>query len=117
MKALNAAFFVGEFQPWAHMPTDLGGQITRATFDAYASMGWASALWSYKWLGGTGGLVPPNWGLVTNAEGATVPPLNFHTAPLAEIEALFRLWGSVPYAPHTGVMKWMNSAVAPEPFK
>ena len=117
MKALDAAFFVGEFQPWAHIAPDLGGQITRSTFDTYTRLGWASALWSYKWLGDTGGLVPPNWGLVTNAEGAKVPQLDFNTAPLAQIEALFKLWSSVPYAPHSGVMKWMNSAVAPDPFK
>lgn len=117
MKALGAPLYVGEFQPWTDMPVELGGQITRVTFDTYARLGWASSLWSYKWLGGTGGLVLPNWGLVTNAEGAKVPQLNFNTAPLAEIESLFRLWSSIPYVPHAGVLKWMNSPVPPDPFK
>jgi glucan 1,3-beta-glucosidase len=46
-----------------------------------------------------------------------VPSLDFNKAPLADIEALFRLFGSVAYEPHAGVMKWMNSAAAPQPFK
>jgi glucan 1,3-beta-glucosidase len=117
MRALNAPMFVGEFQPWADLDPELGGQITRASFDTYARLGWAAALWSYKWLGNTGGPVKGSWGLVTNATGAPVPALDFSKAPLADIEALFRLFGSVAYEPHAGVMKWMNSAVAPQPFK
>ena len=46
-----------------------------------------------------------------------MPALDFASAPLAEIEALFKQFGSVAYLPHAGVLKWMNSAVAPEPFK
>lgn len=117
MAGLNAPLFVGEFQPWADMDVELGGQITRVSFDTYARLGWASALWAYKWVGASGGLVRPNWGLVTNAEGTAVPALDFNTAPLAEIEALFKLFGSMPYQQHTGVLRWMNSPEPPTPFK
>ncbi len=117
LKRLNAAFFVGEFQPWADVENDIAGQVTRATYDAYASMGWASAAWSFKLVSNSGGQGKVNWGLVTNAEGVKVPALDFASAPLADVEALFRQFGSVAYKPHPGVMKWMNSAVAPEPFK
>lgn len=117
MAQLDAPLFVGEFQPWADMDVELGGQITRVTFDAYAGLGWASALWSYKWIGASGGLVPPNWGLVTNAEGAAVPALDFNVAPIAEIEALFKRFGSLPYEPHRGVQRWMRSMQAPAPFE
>lgn len=117
MARLNMPMFVGEFQPWAELGVELGGQITRATFDRYAELGWASALWAWKWVSPRGGLVPGNWGLVTNAEGQAVPALDFNTASLEDIEALFRRFGNVPYQPHTGVMRWMNSPAAPEPFK
>jgi len=89
--------FVGEFQPWAGMDVELGGQITRASYDRYAQLGWASAAWSYKWVSAGGGAQRSSWGLVTNAPGARVPALDFHTAPLADIEALFRSFGSLPY--------------------
>ena len=117
LKRLNTAFFVGEFQPWADVENDLAGQVTRATFDTYAGLGWASAAWSYKLISNAGGQGDVNWGLVTNADGVKVPALDFTSAPLAEIEALFKQFGSVAYLPHAGVLKWMNSAVAPEPFK
>ncbi|MBZ4211207.1 MAG: glycoside hydrolase [Comamonadaceae bacterium] len=117
MKRLNTAFFVGEFQPWADVENELAGQVTRATFDAYADLGWASAAWSYKLISNDGGQGKVNWGLVTNADGVKVPALDFASAPLPEIEALFKQFGSVDYLPHAGVLKWMNSAVAPEPFK
>lgn len=117
LKRLNTAFFVGEFQPWADVENDIAGQVTRATYDAYAGLGWASAAWSYKLITNSGGQGKVNWGMVTNAEGVKVPALDFANAPLADIEALFKQFGSVTYLPHAGVLKWMNSAVAPEPFK
>lgn len=117
MTALNAPLFVGEFQPWADMDNELGGQITRASFDAYAKFGWAAAIWSYKMVSNNGGQGHGNWGLVTNTAAAKVPAVDFSTAPLAEIESLFKQFGSLPYEPHQEVMKWLNSAVPPEPFK
>lgn len=117
LTALDAAFFVGEFQPWADMPNELAGQITRASFDAYAKFGWAAAVWSYKLVSNNGGQGNGNWGLVTNSDAAKVPAIDFSTASLAQIEDLFMQFGSLPYEPHQGVMKWMNSAVPPEPFK
>ena len=116
MAALDAPMFVGEFQPWAGMDVELGGQITRASYDAYARLGWASAAWAYKWVSAEGGPKPGSWGLVTNAAGAALPVLDFNTAPLADIEALFRRFGSVPYEAHAGVLKWMGAGVAPEPW-
>ena len=116
LKRLNAAFLVGEAQPWADMDTELGGQITRASYDTYADLGWATTTWSYKLVKGDGGHGEGNWGMVTNAAGEKIPALDFATAPLAEIEALFKRWGSVPYTPHPGILKWMHSAKPPTPF-
>ena len=116
LKKLNAPFLVGEFQPWADMDTELGGQITRASYDAYAALGWASTAWSYKLLSANGGHGAGNWGMVTNAAGEKIPQLDFATVPLADIEALFTRFGTVPYAPHPGILKWMRSAQPPTPF-
>lgn len=116
LKRLNAAFLVGEFQPWADMDTELGGQITRASFDAYAALGWAATAWSYKLTTAAGGHGAGNWGMVTNAAGETIPALDFATAPLPDIEALFKRFGTVPYTPHPGILKWMHSKQPPTPF-
>ena len=99
LKALDTPFFIGELQPWAGLGADLGGQITRATFDTYGKFGWAATAWSWKLVTNDGGQGNGTWGLVTNAAGQAVPQLDFNTASLAQIEALFKLYGSVQYEP------------------
>ncbi|SEN30908.1 glucan 1,3-beta-glucosidase [Duganella sp. CF517] len=116
LDGLDTAFFVGEFQPWAFMGADAGGQVTRVTYDTYVANGWASTAWSYKLVSNKGGQGKGTWGMVTNAPGAKIPKLDFNKASLAEIENLFRLFGSVPYQPQQTIIKWMNSTVAPTPF-
>lgn len=117
MKRLDAPLFVGEFQPWADMDGELGGQITRASFDRYAALGWASAVWSYKVVSNAGGEQQSNWGLVANASNSPSPQIDFQKASLQDIEALFRSYGSMPYVERTEVMKWIRSKEAPNPFK
>lgn len=117
LNRLDTAFFVGEFQPWAFMGPELGGQLLRATYDTYVAKGWASTAWSYKLVTNKGGQGKGTWGLVTNAPGAKIPKLDFNQASLAEIENLFRLFGSVPYEPQQTAIKWMNSPTSPTPFK
>ena len=112
----NVAFFVGEFQPWALMGAELGGQVTRASYDAYAAAGWPATAWSWKLLTNKGGQGNGTWGMVTNAPDSKIPALNFNQASLAEIENLFRSFGSVHYEPQQAVMKWMQSPTAPAPF-
>ena len=118
---LDTPFFIGEFQPWTGLGGELGGQITRATYDTYDAYGWASTAWSYKLVtnggGQGGGQGGGTWGLVTNAAGTTVPSVDFTKAPLADIENLFKSFGSMPYEPHEPVMRWMNAPVAPTPFQ
>jgi len=112
----DAAFFIGEFQPWALMGAELGGQVTRATYDAYAAAGWPATAWTYKLVTNQGGQGKGTWGLVTNAPDSKVSSLDFNKASLAEIEALFRRFGSMHYEPQQAVMKWMQSPVPPAPF-
>jgi glucan 1,3-beta-glucosidase len=49
LEALDSAFFVGEFQPWAFMGAEHGGQVMRVTYDTYVANGWASTAWAWKW--------------------------------------------------------------------
>jgi len=116
LEGLDTAFFVGEFQPWAFMGPELGGQVTRVTYDTYVANGWATTAWAYKLVSNKGGQGKGTWGLVTNAPGAKIPKLDFNQASLADIEKLFRLFGSVPYQPQQTAIKWMNAPVPPTPF-
>ncbi len=117
MAAVDAPLYIGEFQPWADLEPELSGQITRVSYDRYTQLGWAASAWAYKKLSRPGGRRPVNWGLVTNAEGASVPELDFERSSLKEIEDFFKLFGSLPYEVNAPVMKWMNSPTPPEPFK
>lgn len=117
MAALDTPLYIGEFQPWAELEPELSGQITRATYDRYAQLGWASSAWSLKKVRHPPGKSRVNWGLVTNAEDSPVPQLDFEKASLKEIEDYFKLFGSVPYEVNAPVLKWMNSPTPPEPFK
>lgn len=67
LSALKIPLLMGEFQPWQGAGTDLGGQIGRATYDTYASYGWASTSWAYKVVSAAGGAGNGTWGMVTNA--------------------------------------------------
>ncbi len=116
LKQMKAAFYVGEFQPWSGMGADIGGQVTRLSYDRYAALGWAATSWSYKVLNNTGGQGAGTWGLVTNEQQSGIANLDFNTASPAEIEALFKSFGSVPYEPQQTVMNWMNSSNAPNLF-
>lgn len=116
MRALDTPLYVGEFQPWANMDPELGAQITRVTYDTYARLGWASTAWAYKVVSNPGGPLPESWGLVTNAASAPVPAVDFATASLADIERLFKSFGSAPYAVRTEVMQWMHRTTPPTPF-
>ena len=64
---LKTPLLVGEFQPWQSAGLDLGGQIARATYDTYASYGWAATSWAYKFVSAAGGSGRGTWGMVTNA--------------------------------------------------
>ena len=117
LATLNTGLYIGEFQPWADLEPELGGQITRASFDRYAELGWASTAWAYKKLSRTGGPAPVNWGLVTNAKDVRVPNLNFKRASLRDIENFFRSFGQMEYQINEPVMRWMNSALPASPFE
>jgi glucan 1,3-beta-glucosidase len=63
-----------------------------------------------------GGQGSGSWGLVTNAAGEAVPALDFNVATLAQIESLFKFYGTVRYEPQERVRLWLTSSTAPKPF-
>ena len=65
LKGLNTPFLVGEMQPWTGLG-ELGGEVTKATFDRYNQLDWAATAWSLKTVSNTGGLGSGPWGLMTN---------------------------------------------------
>lgn len=56
---------IGELQPWTSLG-ELGGEITKATFDRYNELNWAATAWSLKTVSGSGGQGAGRWGLMTN---------------------------------------------------
>lgn len=63
---VDTPLLIGEMQPWTGLG-ELGGDITRATFDRYNELDWAATAWSYKTTSFAGGLGQGPWGLMTNA--------------------------------------------------
>jgi len=63
---VDSPLLIGEMQPWTGLG-ELGGDITRATFDRYNELDWAVTAWSYKTTSFAGGLGQGPWGLVTNS--------------------------------------------------
>lgn len=64
---LKTPLLMGEFQPWQSTGLEIGGKVTRATYDTYASYGWAATSWAYKLFSNAGGQGKGTWGMVTNA--------------------------------------------------
>jgi endoglucanase len=118
IKKLNVPFLIGEFQTWQSMGLDFGGKVTRATYDTYAGYGWASTNWAYKWLSKTGGQGSGTWGMVTNAANPSngIVTLDFASASMTEIEALFKSFATVSYDVHSGLSQWLTAATPPSIF-
>jgi endoglucanase len=64
-RAVFTPLLIGETQTWTGLG-NLGGPITRATFDKYNDLNWAATVWSYKTTSPAGGLGNGQWGLITN---------------------------------------------------
>jgi glucan 1,3-beta-glucosidase len=70
LATLASPFLIGEFQPWANLGYEFGGDNARATYDRFAQAGWAATNWAYKVLTANGGHGAGTWGMVTNQESA-----------------------------------------------
>ncbi|AKJ27336.1 RICIN domain-containing protein [Caldimonas brevitalea] len=113
LTALDTPFLIGEFQPWTAVGA-VAGPLTGLTYDVYNQRGWAATAWSYKTVsrsgqGGDGSTGWP-WGLVTNSSnGGAVPDLDIDTASAAQIEALFRSFGTQPLIRNEAVKAALTS--------
>lgn len=115
VRALKTPLLMGEFQPWQGAGLELGGKLGRATYDAYAAQGFAATSWAYKIVSARGGHGEGTWGLVSNAavgtqagQGEAGHKLDYNTASLAEIEALFNRFGSQALEPHPGLLRQLR---------
>ncbi len=83
---LNVPFLVGEMN--VVMKSTGGATMMRQYFDAHASYGWLTTMWSYKVITDEGGTAGGSWGMFTNADKAI--GVDFETSPESEIESYFR---------------------------
>ncbi|RYG35078.1 hypothetical protein EON81_13765 [bacterium] len=96
---LNVPFLIGEFNA---VFAPLAPGIMRRHYDTYAKNGWMATMWSYKVMGGNGGIGGGNWGLVTNAE--PLAKLDVRTASKAEIEGWMKRLSTIKLMPWAELM-------------
>lgn len=65
MNTLETPFLIGETQTWTGLG-DIGGEVTRASFDKYNERNWAVTAWSFKTVSNSGGVGNGKWGYLTN---------------------------------------------------
>ena len=65
LAALETPFLIGETQTWTGLG-DIGGEVTRASFDIYNDIHWAVTSWSFKTVSPSGGMGGGTWGYITN---------------------------------------------------
>jgi glucan 1,3-beta-glucosidase len=65
LAALETPFLIGETQTWIGLG-DIGGEVTRASFDIYNDINWAVTSWSFKTVSPSGGMGGGTWGYITN---------------------------------------------------
>lgn len=65
LEELNTPFLIGETQTWTGLG-QLGGEVTRASYDIYNDMNWAVTNWSFKTVSASGGVGSGTWGYITN---------------------------------------------------
>jgi glucan 1,3-beta-glucosidase len=65
-----------------------------------------------------GGQGAGTWGMVTNASsavtGSSLPDVDYATAAVEDIEALFRSFGTLEYAVHEDLKHWLTSSTPPD---
>jgi endoglucanase len=99
LKRMNTPFLVGEFNVVFEKVG--GAPLMRRYYDRFASYGWAATMWCYKLMKEGGGLGKDSWGMVANKE--PLPPVSIKNSSRANIEALFRWFGTVPYDINTSL--------------
>lgn len=103
VEKVNVPFLVGEMN--VVMKSTGGAPMMRRYFDAHASHGWLTTMWSYKVITPEGGTAGGSWGMYTNS--APAKTINFDTASKTDIEAYFRSFATQPLEAYDDLVKYL----------
>lgn len=102
---LKAPFLIGEMN--VVFESAGGGAMMRRYYDAHASYGWATTMWSYRVTSDKGGHAGGSWGMVTNKGPAR--KIDLRQASEAEVEAYFRGFSSEPLVEYADLKKHLTA--------
>lgn len=102
---LNVPFLIGEMN--VVFESAGGGAMMRRTFDAHASYGWVTTMWSYRVTSDRGGHGGGSWGMVTNKGPAR--KLDLRQASKAEIEAYFKGFSTEPLVEYADLKEFLTA--------
>jgi len=103
VEKVNVPFLVGEMN--VVMKSTGGAPMMRRYFDAHASHGWLTTMWSYKVITAEGGTGGGSWGMYTNSGPAKA--INFDTASKSDIETYFRSFATQPLEAYDDLVKYL----------
>lgn len=106
IKALDVPFLVGEMN--VVLSQSGGAGMMRRFFDAHASYGWLTTMWSYKVVSADGGIGGGSWGMFTNRGPAET--VDFEHAPEPQIEAYFRSFATQELIPYEELRRDLTEA-------
>lgn len=104
-KRLNVPFLIGEMNVVGK--SGGGAAMMRRTFDAHASFGWMTTMWSYKVETEDGKFDGGSWGMVSGQGGTH--PVAFRTASLEEIEKWMKGFATEPYTVYEELRQVMTA--------
>ena len=96
VKDLNVPFLVGEMN--VVISKSGGASMMRRFFDAHASYGWLTTMWSYKVITGSGGVDGGSWGMFTNEGPAR--SVDFENGSESDIEDYFKSFATQKLMPY-----------------
>jgi endoglucanase len=106
VKAVDVPFLVGEMN--VVIAKSGGASMMRRFYDADASYGWLTTMWSYKVITQEGGVSGGSWGMFTNSKPAKY--VNFDTASEPDIEEYFRSFATQPLMPYEELRRDLTEA-------
>jgi len=104
VEKVNVPFLIGEMN--VVMKSTGGAPMMRRYFDAHASHGWLTTMWSYKVITAEGGTDGGSWGMFTNSGAAKT--INFDTASKEQVEAYFRSFATQPLEAYDDLKKYLT---------
>jgi glucan 1,3-beta-glucosidase len=106
VKTLDVPFLVGEMN--IVLSKSGGASMMRRVFDAHASYGWLTTMWSYKVVTAKGGVDGGSWGMFTNAEPAA--KVDFEEGSEQQIEDYFKSFATQELMPYEELRRDLTEA-------